>query len=573
MTVPYRADQVGSFLRPAALLEARNDGRRPGRSACGSWRTARSWSARPQSDLGFEIFTDGELRRSNFMSDFWDAVEGSTTETPWPACGRLAPGPPPRSAVTGIVTQKLRAAPTAHRARAAVHEAAQPRRDQGHAPSATQFPAIAYKRGISDRAYATRSALLWDVGKILKSECRPRRRGRVYIQIDAPRYSYYMDPKWREWIAAEMGQDPEPRWTRPSAWTTPASRPRGAPAYGRHPSLPREQPEPLVRGGRLRPDRREALHLAPGGPLPPRVRRRALRDVRAPPLRASRQGRRPRTGLEQGAELESPPSCGTHRAASRYVPLEAWRLAAVRLRLDHGGQSPHRSRSVGEARVDRADRPRGLALALPAGRADSGGALFSGGAVVYPAFIRGHRRGWCAPTMQDGAPPIGGTHGSRAYSALRDRFPPALWGLVFALLSIGLGGLASRRAEGADPTPGGTLVIGLDQEPPTLDPHASPSAVTYQIIASVTENLLYRGPRRQARALAGRVVDDRRGRAQRHLQAPPRREVPRRHPLQRRRGQVQLRPHRRSEVQGRRRPRRAGRATRARRCSTSTRCR
>ena len=40
---------------------------------------------------------------------------------------------------------------------------------------------------------------------------------------------------------------------------------------------------------------------------------------------------------------------------------------------------------------------------------------------------------------------------------------------------------------------GGTLVIGLDQEPPTLDPHASPSAVTYQIIGSVTENLLYRG--------------------------------------------------------------------------------
>src|SRR5262245_44251618 len=41
---------------------------------------------------------------------------------------------------------------------------------------------------------------------------------------------------------------------------------------------------------------------------------------------------------------------------------------------------------------------------------------------------------------------------------------------------------------------GGTVVMGLDQEPPTLDPHASPSAVTYQIIGSVTENLLYRGP-------------------------------------------------------------------------------
>ncbi len=30
-----------------------------------------------------------------------------------------------------------------------------------------------------------------------------------YIQIDAPRYSYYLDPKWREWIKKEMGQEPE----------------------------------------------------------------------------------------------------------------------------------------------------------------------------------------------------------------------------------------------------------------------------------------------------------------------------------------------------------------------------
>jgi 5-methyltetrahydropteroyltriglutamate--homocysteine methyltransferase len=30
-----------------------------------------------------------------------------------------------------------------------------------------------------------------------------------YIQIDAPRYSYYMDPKWREWIRSEMKIDPD----------------------------------------------------------------------------------------------------------------------------------------------------------------------------------------------------------------------------------------------------------------------------------------------------------------------------------------------------------------------------
>src|SRR5438094_8920719 len=59
-----------------------------------------------------------------------------------------------------------------------------------------------------------------------------------------------------------------------------------------------------------------------------------------------------------------------------------------------------------------------------------------------------------------------------------------------ALIALGLTAAAAPAAEADTP---GTLVIGLDQEPPTLDPHASPSAVTYQIIGSVTENLLYRG--------------------------------------------------------------------------------
>jgi len=61
-------------------------------------------------------------------------------------------------------------------------------------------------------------------------------------------------------------------------------------------------------------------------------------------------------------------------------------------------------------------------------------------------------------------------------------------GAVAAVVGLVLAGFPVGAAD----TPG-TLVIGLDQEPPTLDPHASPSAVTYQIIASVTENLLYKG--------------------------------------------------------------------------------
>ena len=67
------------------------------------------------------------------------------------------------------------------------------------------------------------------------------------------------------------------------------------------------------------------------------------------------------------------------------------------------------------------------------------------------------------------------------------------WLGVVALAAVGVVLLAPAIRPALAQT-GGTLVVGLDQEPPTLDPHASPSAVTYQIIASVTENLLYRGP-------------------------------------------------------------------------------
>ena len=60
---------------------------------------------------------------------------------------------------------------------------------------------------------------------------------------------------------------------------------------------------------------------------------------------------------------------------------------------------------------------------------------------------------------------------------------------LLTALALALPGASGPLAQ----TPaGGALVIGLDQEPPTLDPHASPSAVTYQIIASVTESLLYK---------------------------------------------------------------------------------
>jgi 5-methyltetrahydropteroyltriglutamate--homocysteine methyltransferase len=77
-------------------------------------------------------------------------------------------------------------------------------------PSANQFPAIAFKRGITDRVYPDHSALLWDIVPVMRSEIGALAADGVpYVQIDAPRYSYYIDPKWRQFILEEMGREPD----------------------------------------------------------------------------------------------------------------------------------------------------------------------------------------------------------------------------------------------------------------------------------------------------------------------------------------------------------------------------
>ncbi|MBI3457634.1 MAG: methionine synthase [Candidatus Rokubacteria bacterium] len=210
MGTPYRADQVGSFLRPAELLEARRAATDQERLRALEDRHILRVLAK-QRELGFEVFTDGELRRRNFMSDFLDAVEGfdlgdAVTRT-WQAGGSAGA---PVSSVTGIVTAKLR-----QLRRLTAHElpflkAHSPGAIKMTLPSATQFPAIAYKRGMSDRVYASHSALLWDIVAIMKGEVQALvADGVQYVQIDAPRYSYYVDPKWREYIRTEMGLAPD----------------------------------------------------------------------------------------------------------------------------------------------------------------------------------------------------------------------------------------------------------------------------------------------------------------------------------------------------------------------------
>jgi 5-methyltetrahydropteroyltriglutamate--homocysteine methyltransferase len=211
MAVTYRADHIGSLLRPVELLQARG-----ANVASEQLRALEDKHIelvlRRQAELGFKIFTDGELRRVNFMSDFNDAVEGIDESDnllrKWQASVAGSGTQPSR--VPGIVVGKIKQTRRLTQHELAFLKPHSPGDIKVTLPTANQFPAIYYKKGISDKVYQNHSALLWDLVPVIKSEIQALVNDDVqYVQIDAPRYSYYIDPKWRSYVKTEIGLDPD----------------------------------------------------------------------------------------------------------------------------------------------------------------------------------------------------------------------------------------------------------------------------------------------------------------------------------------------------------------------------
>ena len=215
MRFKYRADHVGSLLRPSELLEARkNPAIAPEQLKEIEDRHILRVLQR-QKDLGLQIFTDGEFRRAGFMSDFNDSIEGLddaeaiTRDWKIEQSGAVAVANL-KNRLPGVVVAKIR-----QKKRLTGHEVAfLQRHSPGDIkitlPTPNQFPAIAYKKEFSAQAYASYSEFLWDIVPIFQNEIRAlASEGIPYIQIDAPRYSYYIDPKWRRYVQDQMGVDPE----------------------------------------------------------------------------------------------------------------------------------------------------------------------------------------------------------------------------------------------------------------------------------------------------------------------------------------------------------------------------
>jgi ABC-type oligopeptide transport system substrate-binding subunit len=96
--------------------------------------------------------------------------------------------------------------------------------------------------------------------------------------------------------------------------------------------------------------------------------------------------------------------------------------------------------------------------------------------------------------------------------------------LLVAVLAIAL----AVPVHAQTPRKGGTLVVGMSQDLPGLDPHPSTSTITYQVLSLVYQGLVDFDRDLKIRAGAGRVVDHRRRRPTVDVQAARGREVPQR---------------------------------------------
>jgi 5-methyltetrahydropteroyltriglutamate--homocysteine methyltransferase len=206
----YRADQVGSLLRPPELLAARDAYARR-RISEQELRDIEDRSIlnaiRGQEGAGIGVFTDGELRRGSWLTDMAESVEGFVPDhvvLEWKGPGGGAEGSTANT--VGAKLHKLRKL-TGHEVPFLKAHAPGPFKVTLPAPS--NFLVASYKEGLTDKIYPTHGDLLRDLVAIVEDEVRwLAQQGVPYIQFDGPYYSHYLDPQQRERMKAK-GIDPD----------------------------------------------------------------------------------------------------------------------------------------------------------------------------------------------------------------------------------------------------------------------------------------------------------------------------------------------------------------------------
>ena len=215
-TPPFRADHVGSFLRPKFLLDAREQ-HAAGAINAEQLRTVEDQAiteiVKFQEDVGLQSITDGEFRRTYFHIDFLEQLGGVKTDIP--VLVIRADGSEELAPPVMRVTGKVRHLKDIQRAD---FEYLKSQISAGGTakvtiPSPTMLHFRGGRAGISREHYPEldpelNSEFYDDVATAYGDELRSlAAAGCTYVQMDDTNLAYLCDEKMRE-AARQRGDDP-----------------------------------------------------------------------------------------------------------------------------------------------------------------------------------------------------------------------------------------------------------------------------------------------------------------------------------------------------------------------------
>lgn len=202
MASQFNADNLGSFLRPPYLLEARQRGA-PEDELRALEDRAIVDVIRLQEGVGLPVVTDGEFRRKLFFSTVVAVADGFDPE----GFERFHRDDQGNVLRFGVPTP---AAKLSRKARLvdvefAFTQAYTDRPIKVTMPSPSLLLSY-WKDGVSDRAYASQDAFLDDLITLMNEDAKAlAAAGAAYLQIDAPQYTYIFDKAIRPDISDPAG--------------------------------------------------------------------------------------------------------------------------------------------------------------------------------------------------------------------------------------------------------------------------------------------------------------------------------------------------------------------------------
>ncbi|MGE0745028.1 MAG: 5-methyltetrahydropteroyltriglutamate--homocysteine S-methyltransferase [Rhodospirillales bacterium] len=210
---PFRADHVGSLLRPAALAEARAKAAK-GEIGADALRAAEDSAIRDavklQEAAGLQAITDGEFRRTMWHTDFLLGIDGiKATQSDYAVTFHGEGGASGSTSSMMVVAGKVGRSKPIMVDHFAYLRAQTGRTAKLCIPAPTYLHMRGGRRIVDPKAYPDMDAFWADITAVYRAEIRDlAAAGCTYLQLDDVSFACLCDPDIRAQVARD-GEDPD----------------------------------------------------------------------------------------------------------------------------------------------------------------------------------------------------------------------------------------------------------------------------------------------------------------------------------------------------------------------------